>query len=57
MTITRKIAHMAETAKASARKTVGRVTGNRRQQAKGRREQAKGNLKHGLAKIRDAFRR
>lgn len=57
MTITRKIAHMAEAAKASARKTAGRVTGSRRQQAKGRREQAKGNLKQALAKIRDAFRR
>lgn len=57
MMITRKIAHKAETAKGSARKTAGRVTGNRRRQAKGRREQAKGNLKLALAKIRGAFRR
>jgi uncharacterized protein YjbJ (UPF0337 family) len=57
MTITRKIAHKAETAKASARKTAGRVTGNRRHQAKGRRKQAKGNLRQALAKIWGAFRR
>ena len=55
MTITRKIAHKAGTARANARRTVGRATGNR--QAKGRRNHAKSNLKQALAKIRDAFRR
>jgi uncharacterized protein YjbJ (UPF0337 family) len=57
VSITRKIANKAETAKGGARKTAGRVTGNRRQQAKGRREQANGNLKQALAKMLAAFRR
>jgi uncharacterized protein YjbJ (UPF0337 family) len=57
MMITRKIAHKAETARASARKTAGRVTGNRRRQAKGRRKQARGSLRLALAKIRGAFGR
>lgn len=57
MNTTRKIAHKAETAKGAATKTVGRVTGNRRLQARGRRAQAKGTLKQAAAKIRDAFRR
>jgi uncharacterized protein YjbJ (UPF0337 family) len=55
--ITRKIANKAETTKGGARKTAGRVTGNRRQQAHGRRDQAKGNLKQAIAKIMAAFRR
>jgi uncharacterized protein YjbJ (UPF0337 family) len=57
VSIARKIAHKAETAKGGARKTAGRVTGSRRLRAKGRREQAAGNLKQAGAKIRDAFRR
>ncbi len=57
MSMTRKIAHKAETARGAATKTAGRVTGNRRLQAKGRRAQAKGKLKQAAAKIRAAFRR
>ena len=55
--MTRKIARKAETARGAATKTAGRVTGNRRMQARGRRAQAKGKLKQAAAKIRDAFRR
>ena len=38
----------------SAKKTVGRVTGNRRLRAEGRGDQAKGNLKQAWAKVKDA---
>jgi uncharacterized protein YjbJ (UPF0337 family) len=57
MSTTRNIKHKTAMARGSARKTVGRVTGNRRQQTKGRREQAAGNLKQAMAKIMDAFKR
>ena len=49
MSIARKIAHKAEAAKGSARKTAGRVTGSR--------DQANGNLKQAQPKIKDAFSR
>ncbi len=54
---TRKIAYKAGTAKGAATKTAGRLTGNRRLQARGRRAQAKGKLRQAAGKIRDAFRR
>jgi uncharacterized protein YjbJ (UPF0337 family) len=57
MSIASKIAHKAEAVKGGAKKTAGRVTGNRRLRAKGRRDQAKGNLKQAGAKVKDAFRR
>lgn len=57
MSITRNIKHKTATARGSVRKTAGRATGNRRQQARGRREQAVGNLRQAMAKIRDAFKR
>jgi uncharacterized protein YjbJ (UPF0337 family) len=57
VSMTRKIARNVETAKGAATKTAGRVTGNRRLQARGRRAQTKGKLKQAAAKIRDAFRR
>ena len=40
----------------SAKKTVGRVTGNRRLRAEGRGDQAKGNLKQAWAKVKDAVK-
>jgi uncharacterized protein YjbJ (UPF0337 family) len=55
MGIARKIAHKAEAVKAGARKKTGRVTGNRRQRAKGRTGQAKANLRQAGEKIKDAF--
>jgi uncharacterized protein YjbJ (UPF0337 family) len=57
MSIASKIAHKAEALKGGAKKTVGRVTGNRRLRGKGHRDQAKGNLKQAEAKIKDTFRR
>jgi uncharacterized protein YjbJ (UPF0337 family) len=56
MSIAKKIAHKAEAIKGGARKNAGRLTGNRRLQAKGRREQAKGDIKQAGAKIKDAFK-
>jgi uncharacterized protein YjbJ (UPF0337 family) len=57
MSITRNVRNKAETVRGNARKTAGRVTGNRRQQAKGRRERFKGNFKQAMAKIQAAFGR
>jgi uncharacterized protein YjbJ (UPF0337 family) len=57
MSIGKRIAHRAEALKASAMKTVGRLTGNRRLQARGRRDQAKGNIKQYGTKIKDALKR
>lgn len=57
MSLAKTIAHRAETVKGAARVTFGRVTGNRRLQARGRRERAKGNIKQRGTKIKNAFRR
>jgi uncharacterized protein YjbJ (UPF0337 family) len=57
MSIAKKIAHQAEAVKGGIKKTVGRLMGNRRLQAKGRREQAKGDIKQAGAKIKDTFKR
>jgi uncharacterized protein YjbJ (UPF0337 family) len=57
MSITRNIRIKAETARGGASKAAGRLSGNRRLQAKGRREQFKGNLKQAMAKFRTAFSR
>jgi uncharacterized protein YjbJ (UPF0337 family) len=56
VSIAKKIAHKAEAVKGGAKKTVGRITGNRRLRADGRPDQAKGNVKRAGAKIKDAFR-
>jgi uncharacterized protein YjbJ (UPF0337 family) len=56
MSITTNIKHKAETARGTARKAAGHVTGRRPKQAKGRGEQFMGRLMQALAKIRDAFR-
>jgi uncharacterized protein YjbJ (UPF0337 family) len=54
MSIAKKIAHTAETAKGSVKKMVGRVTGSRRLRTEGRVDQAKGDVKQAGAKIKDA---
>ena len=56
MSIAKKIAHKTEAVKGSAKKSAGRVTGNRRLRAEGRSDQAKGNTKQAGAKVKDAFR-
>lgn len=57
MSIIKKIRHKAQTAKGAARKSTGRVTGNRRLRTKGRAEMARGNVKQAADKIKDAFKR
>ncbi|GAA1150068.1 MULTISPECIES: CsbD family protein [Streptomyces violaceusniger group] len=56
MDVGKKMAHTAEAVRGSAKKALGRVTGNRRTQAEGRGAKAKGNAKQSGSKIRDAFR-
>jgi uncharacterized protein YjbJ (UPF0337 family) len=56
MSLAKKMAHKAEVVKGRAKKTVGRLTGNRRLRAEGRRDQLKGNAKQAGAKVKDAFR-
>ncbi len=56
MSIARTIAHKAEAVKGSAKKTIGRITGNRRLRAEGRGDQVKGDTKQAGAKIKDAFK-
>ena len=56
MSLAKTIAHKAEAVKGSVKKTLGRVTGNRRLRAEGRGDQVKGNTKQAGAKIRDAFK-
>ncbi|MFI9208338.1 CsbD family protein [Streptomyces sp. NPDC053253] len=56
MSVAKKIAHKAEEVKGGAKKTAGRVTGNRRLQAEGRGDQVRGHTKQAWAKVKDAFR-
>ena len=56
MSILKKIRHKAQTAKGAARKSTGRVTGNRRLRTRGRVERATGDLKQAADKIKDAFK-
>jgi len=56
VSLAKKIAHKAEVVKGRAKKTAGRLTGNRRLQAQGRRDQLKGNAKQAGAKVKDAFK-
>jgi uncharacterized protein YjbJ (UPF0337 family) len=55
--ITKNIAHRAEAVKGGAKKTAGRITGNRRLQAEGRRDQAKASIRQAGSRIKDAFKR
>ncbi len=57
MSILKKIRHKAQTVKGAARKSTGRVTGNRRLRTRGRGEKARGNAKQAADKIMDALRR
>jgi len=56
MSFAKTIAHKAEAVKGGAKKTLGRMTGNRRLRAEGRGDQVKGNTKQAGAKIKDAFK-
>jgi uncharacterized protein YjbJ (UPF0337 family) len=56
MSTARKSAHTAEALKGAAKKTIGRLTGNRRLRAEGRGDQVKGDTKQAGAKMKDAFR-
>lgn len=57
MSIGKKIAHKVEAAKGTAKKLVGRATGNNRLRVEGRIDQATGNAKQAGDKIKDAFKR
>jgi uncharacterized protein YjbJ (UPF0337 family) len=56
VSILKKIRHKTQSARGQAKKTTGRVTGNRRLRAKGRAEKAKGDTKQAADKIKDAFK-
>jgi uncharacterized protein YjbJ (UPF0337 family) len=49
--------HKAQTARGAAKKSTGRVTGNRRLRNKGRAEKARGNARQAADKFKDAFKR
>jgi uncharacterized protein YjbJ (UPF0337 family) len=57
MSVAKKLAHKAEAAKGSLKRTAGRVTGNRRLRAAGRNDRFKGNMKQAGAKVKDAVKR
>jgi uncharacterized protein YjbJ (UPF0337 family) len=54
MSITRTIAHTAETVKGGAKRMFGRLAGSRRLRTEGRADQVKGDIKQAGAKIEDA---
>lgn len=54
MSITRTIAHQAETVKGAAKRMIGRLAGSRRLRTEGRAGQSKGDIKQAGAKITDA---
>jgi uncharacterized protein YjbJ (UPF0337 family) len=56
MSMLKKIRHKAQTAKGQAKKTTGRVTGNRRLKTRGRAGKATGDVKQAADKIKDAFK-
>jgi uncharacterized protein YjbJ (UPF0337 family) len=56
MSIAKKLAHKAEAAKGSLKRTAGRLTGNRHLRAEGRNDQFKGNMKQAGAKVKDAVK-
>jgi uncharacterized protein YjbJ (UPF0337 family) len=58
MSIGREIARRAESAKGTAKRILGRATGNnRRRNAEWRVDQAKGNIKQAAARMKKAFKR
>ncbi|MHB8451283.1 MAG: CsbD family protein [Mycobacteriales bacterium] len=56
MSATKKLAHKAEATKGTAKKIVGRATGNDRLKSEGRADQATGNIKQAGAKLKDALK-
>jgi uncharacterized protein YjbJ (UPF0337 family) len=56
MSIGRKLAHKAESAKGATKKYFGRATGNTRLRTEGRVEQAIGNTKQVGDKAKDVFK-
>ncbi len=56
MSILKKIRHKARTAKGTAKKGSGRLTGNRRLKAEGRTDETTGNVELAADKISDAFK-
>lgn len=54
MSITRTIAHQAETLKGGAKRMTGRLADSRRLRTEGRAGQAKGNIEQAGATIEDA---
>lgn len=57
MSMAKKLAHKAEAAKGSVKRSVGRLTGSRRLRAEGRSDRVKGNMKQAGAKVKDAVER
>lgn len=56
MSIIQKIKHKAQSAKGAAKKSAGRVTGNRRLKTRGRVEKATGDAKQSVDKVKGAFK-
>jgi uncharacterized protein YjbJ (UPF0337 family) len=56
VSILEKIRHMAQTAKGEAKKSTGRVTGNRRLRTEGRAEKSTGHAKQAADKVKHAFK-
>jgi uncharacterized protein YjbJ (UPF0337 family) len=56
VSILKKIRHKAQTAKGGAKKSAGRVTGNRRLRTRGRAEKATGDAKQAADKVNDTFK-
>jgi uncharacterized protein YjbJ (UPF0337 family) len=54
--ILKMIRHGAQTAKGKAKRSTGRVTGNRRLRTKGRTEKAVGDVKQAADEVKDAFK-
>lgn len=56
MSILKKVRHKARTAKGTAKKGAGRLTGNRRLKAEGRTDKAAGNVELAADKVSDAVK-
>jgi uncharacterized protein YjbJ (UPF0337 family) len=56
MTARNKLSNKAQYWEGKARETIGRVTGNRRNEAQGRRQQMTANLKDAGERVKDTFR-
>jgi uncharacterized protein YjbJ (UPF0337 family) len=57
MSMSKKFAHKSEAVKGSVKRSIGRLTGNRRLRAEGRGDRFKGNMKQAGAKVKDAVKR